>query len=265
MKSKQIDFMFCRIKHEYTKKMETQLRKCYNDASGDRGMELTTVDLFDASALEARQFHFIFVLDESGSMSGQRFADLQTAYRNFIEIRRNSQGLSDFVSVVLFNNTARLLHPSPLPISSVPTTLPFRGGGTNFSAGLNAAIPMISQCKNTPIMIFMSDGGDGSPPSVSANLMRSIRNRFASKGFVAHSIAFGSGGIKYAAYLQGLATEGMIEGKKRYKKKKERKEMEERKRKRKRKRKGKKGKERERKGKKGKERERKDMAEREKK
>src|SRR5690606_37342603 len=68
LKAREIHLMFCRIKEKYTKRMEERFKLCYND--DQKGFELKTVDLFDADKEQDGSFHFIFVLDESGSMGG---------------------------------------------------------------------------------------------------------------------------------------------------------------------------------------------------
>ncbi len=154
---------------------------------------------------ESRQFHFVFVLDESGSMSGTPFAGLQAAYSNFLSKRKSSQGLDDYVSVILFSSTARRLFNSPQTIKTVPTTLDYRSGGTNFIAGLQEADNMIAQSRLKPIMIFMSDGEDGNAATVSAEAMRKMKMKYNSLGFIAHTIAFGGGHTT----LSGMAKEGI--------------------------------------------------------
>lgn len=69
---------------------------------------MTSIDLYDAKQVEARQFHFVFVLDESGSMAGQPFAELQAAYQNFIAKRTNDQGM-----VTMFQLSCLLMVHAP--------------------------------------------------------------------------------------------------------------------------------------------------------
>lgn len=52
----------------------------------------------------------------------------------------------------------------------------------------------------------MSDGADGNPASVSSNLVANMKKQYASIGFVAHAVAFGSSA---PPTLQQLATAGI--------------------------------------------------------
>ena len=54
--------------------------------------------LFDQSKVEVATFHIVFVLDESGSMSGSKWQELMNAYYSFLTKRTGDQGRDDVVS-----------------------------------------------------------------------------------------------------------------------------------------------------------------------
>eukprot|EP00743_Colponemidia_sp_Colp-15_P013099 GILK01015097.1.p1 GENE.GILK01015097.1~~GILK01015097.1.p1 ORF type:complete len:1309 (+),score=173.68 GILK01015097.1:591-3929(+) len=202
--SKDIDLMFCRIKRDYTQMMEAQFKMHFKNE--EKGKELKSVDLFDGSSKEMRRFHFIFVLDESGSMSGAPWNDLMLAYRQFLQRRLNDQGVEDLVTVVQFSSTPRTtVNCSKLSVA--PQSLSFGSGGTCFSPALVQASTHIGQSPEgcIPMMIFMSDGGDAGG-STSVATMQAVYNAHAAKGLICHTVAFGSGAE--TGLLRDIATAG---------------------------------------------------------
>jgi len=193
IKEKKIELMFCRIKRHYTQKMEDQFRKFYDDDSVNK--KLTTVDLFDASLVpvSTNGFHIVFCLDESGSMSGQKWKDLKSAYNEFLARRLSDQGVADIVSVVQFSHTARITeHCSPISQACAQAANLYQdAGGTCFSAGLEQAEKLFSQQPGrTPLLIFMSDGFDGGSDPVP--IMRRMYSNLRASGLRAHTYGFGS-------------------------------------------------------------------------
>ncbi len=190
LKKKQINLMFCRIKRDYTLKMENVLRQCYNDKTGERDLELKTINLYDADTTEARRFHFVFVLDESKSMHGNPWNDLMGAYQHFLDTRKNDQGQEDLVTVIPFSSRPRT-ECELVKISSAPRRISFNSRGTAFAPALRHSAGAISRTppNYVPVMIFMSDGGDNSGHSVSA--MTDLKTKYGPTGFVAHTVAFG--------------------------------------------------------------------------
>lgn len=113
--------------------------------------------------------HIVFVLDGSGSMSGEPWRQLMVAYRKFLQQRGSMmQGrCQDVFSAVVFDSSAKECFRLQ-GVRSVPQDLDewARWGGTTYCAGLRLARECLA--KNppnfTPCLIFMSDGapGDGS-------------------------------------------------------------------------------------------------------
>jgi Mg-chelatase subunit ChlD len=117
-------------------------------------------------AVPSKRRHFIFMLDDSGSMGGQPWQDLMNAYNGFLDtkIRENS---SDLVSVLTYNNNA-IIHLQAVDVGSARRfNVPFRSGGTVFHVAFTTAEPLILKaCDAIPIMVFMSDGEDRNPSKI---------------------------------------------------------------------------------------------------
>ncbi|KAA0145569.1 hypothetical protein FNF31_08020 [Cafeteria roenbergensis] len=195
-----VDTMFCHVKRDATRLMEERLRAICASLTRPDGSQidpsrrlLKPLDLFrPGEGGEVRQaMHLVFVLDESGSMSGSPWAALMAAYKSFLDVRgAANQGRSeDKVSVVLFNSDART--PAKcVPIAEVDKSFSMRGHGTNFGPALDAAKAALdaTPAGYSPLLLFMSDGcGSGGEAQ-----MASIYTTHARQGLQVHSIAFGS-------------------------------------------------------------------------
>ena len=161
LRDQKIEFMFARIRGTATRHMETLFRKWYDD---DKiGVQMKSLNLFtEQSEATLSNFHFVFCLDESGSMSGQPWESLMQAYRSFLSIREKSQGSGDFVSVSQFNESARIT-VSRTPLSNAPRSLTFGSGGTCFAPALDNAKTLLSPSNPNvvPVLVFMTDGQNG--------------------------------------------------------------------------------------------------------
>jgi uncharacterized protein YegL len=130
--------------------------------------------------------HYIFMLDDSGSMSGGPWNDLMKAYNNFLNIK-SSDNTGEYISVLTHENIARV-HINCQPIKSAKREIPFSSGGNDFNVAFQAVDPLIKLSNLTPIVIFMSDG-DGGDPSIIVNKLMSD---YRSIGIKIFSVAFGS-------------------------------------------------------------------------
>jgi hypothetical protein len=206
-----IQLMFCCINPKATEKMQQLFEKEYNSKTAQTGKEFKTVKLFGDQPIDSRLFHFVFVLDESGSMSGTPWESLVKAYQSFLDRRRNDQGGSDLFSVVQFASRARIIYQQK-HLADTHRDLNDDSGGTNYLSGLQEAAKVIANdtSTSTVMMIFMSDGGDGGPdplPTIS-NLRQ---NYLKSHNFICHTIPFGEDvtpGSKAANLLQSMASNG---------------------------------------------------------
>ncbi|KAL3901507.1 MAG: hypothetical protein SGARI_006057 [Bacillariaceae sp.] len=102
--------------------------------------------------------HIIFVLDESGSMQNN-WGGVVVAYNKYLEQRLDQQLELDLVSVIQFDNTARVTVQQQ-GIASAPNSLPYNGSGTQFLPAAQTAYNVAMQTPTThaPVVVFMSDG-----------------------------------------------------------------------------------------------------------
>lgn len=160
----------------------------------------------------------IFVIDKSGSMDSRdispsmaklvagghanRLGCVMEAMMRFIKMRLqatsgSSQG-ADSVSVVLFDNSAvTAARLEEMKEGVVETILKYRAdGGTTYSSGLQAAEQVLRESRNAaevqkkcPVVIFLSDGGNGGgvDPVYLVGRMKQEEPRLA-----VHTIMFGS-------------------------------------------------------------------------
>ena len=188
--------MFCQIKPNATAQMEKAFRKYYDARKDETGKAFTTIQLFDEKQQETASFHFVFVLDESGSMTSE-WNSLKLAYREFLTRRNNDQGGDDLFSVVLFDTGARSITEQPQRLANTPGDLPaLNGGGTIYSAGLTKAGAAIAadHTASSVVMIFMSDGGNDPGDQDPLAMIRQLRQSYGSNhNFICHTVGFGSG------------------------------------------------------------------------
>ncbi|CAF3963734.1 unnamed protein product [Rotaria sordida] len=129
------------------------------------GMEFVTENTPQATA---KPFHYILLLDASGSMNGEPWSNLLDGVREFIKIRVDSNS-SDHVTVIVFNDYATYACFNE-DIKSVDITqIKYKGGNTNFEKAFDLVIETIRRTQSQSsaynpfghseyIIIFMSDG-----------------------------------------------------------------------------------------------------------
>jgi hypothetical protein len=171
--SRDADLFFCSFNPSATERTEDDLSKHY-ERHPDNAAEHSVVRIpmvpkealsAESSVVGDRGRHIIFVLDESGSMSSS-WSGVVAAYNQYNAKRRQNQSDSDLVSVVQFDDSARTTVQC-IPISSAPTSLPYRGGCTSFHPAAQAACQIARGTPEThiPAVVFMSDGGSGDAPA----------------------------------------------------------------------------------------------------
>ena len=155
-------------------------------------------------------YHFVVALDSSGSMGGPSWNGLANAVKEFADFNllvRYSTGRKDIISIVLYDHSATIQCES-LQITEdldVNACLKFKGGGTNFAAGLNAARQILDKSDHriyNPVLLFLSDGECGNGDEE----MSEIANRFSGYNLAVKVLAFGSFGtdrLKHLARLGG--------------------------------------------------------------
>jgi hypothetical protein len=134
-------------------------------------------------------YHFFFCMDDSGSMSGTPWFDLQNAATDFCTSRK--QSAFDRLTMVQFNGTPQVMCQNlPMGQFDPKVHLVFRGGGTLFAPAISTCHQLIRTHSNTtliPIFVFMSDGGaeDGDRELTAMN------QELQSAGLKCFFIAFG--------------------------------------------------------------------------
>ncbi|CAF2124846.1 unnamed protein product [Rotaria magnacalcarata] len=207
----EIEFMFCCVNPAATLKMQRAFETYYNAKKDQTGKEFKTIKLFGDQPIDSRLFHFVFILDESGSMSGYGWNSLLRAYQSFLDRRRNDQGSDDLFSVIQFQSTARNICDKKR-LADTPRHLTMSGGGTSYISGLESADSVIAndRSNSSVVMIFMSDGEDGGSNPLPT--MQNLRQKyFSNHKFVCHTIGFDDGaepGSDAANLLSQLAQQG---------------------------------------------------------
>ncbi|KAL7565546.1 hypothetical protein ACA910_003823 [Epithemia clementina (nom. ined.)] len=208
-----IDLVFCSFNPHATQKTESELSKqLLNLPENTARRELTSIPMVDPNKKPAgnaltdgNRKHVVFVLDESGSMQ-YNWPGVVQAYNNYLGRRRQSQSGSDLVTVVQFDSSARTM-VRLVELSQAPTSLGYRGGGTQFYPAANEAEGLVRATPSThvPIVVFMSDGGTNDALAAAATF--SNVNSFVQSNFgydlELHVIAFGCGAD--AIQLQQIA------------------------------------------------------------
>ncbi|MBM7069217.1 VIT and VWA domain-containing protein [Actibacterium sp. 188UL27-1] len=145
----------------------------------------------------------VFVLDTSGSMSGQPME----ASRRFM--RAAIQGLrdQDYFRILQFSNVTGQMATSSLPASPENRQAALRyldglnaGGGTEMNNAINAAFDTVQPDGAMRIVVFLSDGYIGRE----AQVLKSIRDRIGA----ARIYAFGVGTSVNRYLLEAMADEG---------------------------------------------------------
>jgi uncharacterized protein YegL len=205
--SKQVNIIFCSYNPSATALTEKELSKAYDSHSlNSEQQELKVIPMIPVSAVTSTNSsgqpmigdhprHIVFILDESGSMQGN-WPGVVSAYNKYAAQRRQNQNDSDIVSVIQFDDTARVTVYQQ-PIQSILTRLPYRGGGTQFAPAALEGSRMVAATPTThrPVVVFMSDGGTGDAPK-DASTFRAINQQVQQKhgcDLDLHVIAFDSG------------------------------------------------------------------------
>jgi uncharacterized protein YegL len=141
--------------------------------------------------------HIIFVLDESGSMSGA-WGGVVAAYRSYIDRRLQNQSQTDLVSVIQFGSISRVTVQLQ-PITTAPVKLSYSGGGTVYSPAAEDArrLALGTPSSHAPVVVFMSDGmADESDAQLAMRTFSTLNQEILGRSGSAielHVIAFGAG------------------------------------------------------------------------
>ena len=161
----------------------------------DSGKEVAdfTFDPVDTSNLSVA-----FVLDKSGSMSGNKIIDSKNAIKSCLaQLPDNIMA-----SLIVFDNDSAVVNPLSNSKYSIMGNLDGieAQGGTNIASGLSSAIDSLSASSGTLVVILLSDGQDSGE---STARMGDILARAASMNIVVYTV--GLPGCN-ESYLQNIST-----------------------------------------------------------
>jgi Ca-activated chloride channel homolog len=115
----------------------------------------------DLKSLPRRGVEMVFVVDTSGSMSGQPIAQAKKA----VNVALGRMTPQDTFQVVKFDNSAGQMAPSPLHVTSETIAQAQQyvaamqgGGGTEMLKGMNAALAFPHDENRTRVVAFLTDG-----------------------------------------------------------------------------------------------------------
>ena len=115
----------------------------------------------DLKSLPRRGVEMVFVVDTSGSMSGQPIAQSKKAVS--VALAKMRQG--DTFQVVKFDSSAEQMSPTPVPVteSTIAKAQQYvasmqGGGGTEMLKGMNAALDFPHDENRTRVVSFLTDG-----------------------------------------------------------------------------------------------------------
>lgn len=200
LRQARVELMVAEANHEHMALMLDVMRDEYLPLDSSKTAKKSREDALTVAQLgtgaSEQQCHFIFVLDESGSMDGQPWNDLHAAFNGFVHARRSvHQGAgNDIVSAILFDHdvdSRSFSAPRSIHDASVQLPSELSGGGTAFGPvfpHLTTAV-RYGHAGTKQVIIWMSDGA--ASDNASANSAMSI---FAAshRNVSLHTIIFGN-------------------------------------------------------------------------
>ena len=174
--------------------------------SGEDGYALITVSPPARFARNTPR-DLTFIVDVSGSMSGQKIEQARAAGRQFL----NSLSNADRFRVIAFSSDVRDFRDgwSPVTTETIRAATRFvddlrAGGGTNIAGALEAALNAGSARGRLPLVLLITDGA----PTVGETRPEEIAARAASLRGQARVFTFGLGADVNANLLEQLALQG---------------------------------------------------------
>ncbi len=149
-------------------------------------MNFVESNQIDKQKLRLRSFpcHYIFVLDDSGSMrSDNRWIDLMTAFTTSIELIKGLPQAQSFIkiSILLEGSTCSIYQENVTP-SSVNLNIKPRYQGNNFADTFEKAYNLMTKYVNESKIkfVFMTDGG-AIYPLAQVNQIKVLKNAYPDK------------------------------------------------------------------------------------
>jgi Ca-activated chloride channel family protein len=151
------------------------------DPSSDGYFVLIAAPQLEVSADDVVQKDFVFVLDQSGSMEGQKFIQAKAALHRILDMLNPG----DRFTVLAFSTGVMPYSEELLPLDRRAdahqwvTGVPI-GGGTNINAAMLAALDTVDRSSDRPhIVVFLTDGqateGVTQTGAILANVREAIR------------------------------------------------------------------------------------------
>lgn len=139
-----------------------------------------------------KNYHLIFILDESGSMRPY-FNSVKASVKRVVENRRNQPVVNDRWSVIRFNSTART-EVLNAEVKEAVELSNCKGGDTKFIPALDNLSKLLMEINSNlfiPIVFFLSDGY-GESMDVVLQKCHQVRNQFARMDMIFFCIGYGS-------------------------------------------------------------------------
>ena len=176
----------------------------YTDAQTKQGyFTLLVYPPAAPETLRRQQVEMVFVVDTSGSMSGQPLAQARAAINAALErLDRN-----DTFQIMNFSSSVRQFASYPIPATydNIERAREYvrrlgAEGGTEMLSGIRAALGFHRDAERTRFVTFLTDGYIGNEAEILGEVQRTIGD--------ARIFSFGVGNAVNRYLLDGLATEG---------------------------------------------------------
>uniref|UniRef100_A0A6U5JQH3 VWFA domain-containing protein n=1 Tax=Calcidiscus leptoporus TaxID=127549 RepID=A0A6U5JQH3_9EUKA len=163
-------------------------------------------------AIGPNGIHIVFCLDESGSMKGEPWSELITAFEAFWAQTAANAGPPMHASVVQFATNARVTHQMRPMQGSAPSLTP-KWSGTRFHPAVLEAQQLIDKVAGpengyAAVVVFMSDGA-AADSSRAAKVLAAIAQQHLDL-FQSYTVGFGRGApstLKTMAFANGQQDE----------------------------------------------------------
>ncbi|CAF2083948.1 unnamed protein product [Rotaria magnacalcarata] len=119
-----------------------------------------------AQKIVPEPFHYILLLDGSGSMKGEKWNDLMKAVKEFLKLR-NALKVQDRITIIVFSERTEIVYSDERIQDINVDRILYHGGGTSFHFAFECVNKCITQTKQKILpnsvyancaIIFMSDG-----------------------------------------------------------------------------------------------------------
>lgn len=134
-------------------------------------------------SVESSSSHTVFIIDESGSMSGQRWESLQRSFSAYVQHLVLHGSPCDVISVIQFSTSARTVADKCSRQDAQNLTLDMKGGGTSFGPALKQTMSLLETDASTSdiVLVFMTDGENGDDGDEVVGILRDLFQQFAAR------------------------------------------------------------------------------------